>query len=127
MSDAVRHVGALLCGPTTILRRCSPSKGTAGLMQRKTDDETGASGWFSPYVAAVVANSLTREREPKSQPILLPGGEIQSGILGPVSSNSTSMHAPTFLAPTRTFPQHGIASIAFTMRLKNTRSMCERT
>ena len=44
-------------------------------MERKTYDETGARGWFTPYVAAVVANSLTCKREPKSQPILLPGGD----------------------------------------------------
>ena len=59
-------------GCTGIFRRCSASKDPVGLIQWKADNETGASSWLSPYVAAVGANSLTGEREPKSQPVLLP-------------------------------------------------------
>jgi hypothetical protein len=57
---------------TDIFRTCSPYKDSVGLTQWKADNETGAGSWLSPYVAAVAANSLTGEREPKSQPALLP-------------------------------------------------------
>ena len=53
-------------------QKMRPIKGHSCLIQRKTDNKTCASGWFTPYVAAVVANTLTGQRQPKSQSVLLP-------------------------------------------------------
>ena len=53
-----------------MLRKCGLSKDRVGAIQGKADNETGAGRWLSPYVAAMAANSLTGEREPKPKPVL---------------------------------------------------------
>ena len=55
-------------------RSLSMNLKTLASVDWEMDNKTRARGWFTPDVAAVVANSPAGECQPKPQPVLLPYG-----------------------------------------------------